>query len=921
MRSNRTALACLALALLTAPVLLAQPSLRPAVQPVDDPAFRAAHTLSLPALDRPLLALEDAEREARGEPYRFAVPQAVFHSPHADGQWESLEGGLLRWRLRVTAVEAESLNFGFTRFQLPPGGRLTIYSADGSQALQPFTAADNRPHGELWTPVLLATDAVVEVTVPEAERGQLDLVLGAINQGYRGFRSGGPDKSGSCNVDVICPEGDAYRDIIRSVARITISGAFLCSGSLINNTAQNLRPLFLTADHCGVSTGNDQTVVTYWLFENTTCRPPGSAESGGNGDGSLSRSVSGSTLIANYPPSDFSLLELSSTPPSSTHRPFWAGWDRGGAAPGSAIAIHHPQGDEKRISFENQATSVTSYLDSASPGNGTHIRVADWDLGTTEGGSSGSPLFNSSKRVVGQLHGGFAACGNNSADWYGRLNTSWAGGGTAGSRLSDHLDPLGTGATSLGGTQSSGGGGGSAPAAPSNLTATTQSTTMILLGWQDNSNNESDFRVEGAIGNGAFSEIGTVPANTVGVQVIGLTPATTYRFRVRARNGSGNSAYSNIASATTLSQVSPPTAPDQPGADTLSASSVLVEWRDRSNNETGFDVEARLVGQIANGQLSFDNGVFTNVGSVGANVTQLTVTGLSASNLYNFRVRAKNAAGSSAYTQEVSAATETLGSPGACVEGGSSLCLVGDRFQVNTFWRVAASGTSGTATAVPSSDLTGFFWFFNAANIELVVKILDGRPLTGTFWAFYGALSDVEYWVVITDSQTGNRRAYFNRQGNICGVGDTGALPGSAPPPELASAGFQELSPATATSAALATKGGCVADGDTLCLLGGRFAVEVDWRLPDGTTGFGTAIPGTGDQSGYFWFFNSENLELVVKVIDGRTLNGRFWVFYGALSDVEYHLTVTDTQDGEVAAYDNVQGNICGGADTAALDD
>ncbi|HEX4955105.1 MAG TPA: fibronectin type III domain-containing protein [Thermoanaerobaculia bacterium] len=921
MRSNRTALAILALFLLAAPALLAQPSLRPAVQAVDDPAFRAARTLNLPALDRPLLALEDAEREARGEPYRFAMPQAVFFSPHTDGDWESLPGGLLRWRLRVTAVEAESLNFGFTRFRLPAGARLTIYAADGSQALQPFTSEDNRPHGELWTPVLLATDAVVEVTLPEAERGALELVLGAINQGYRGFRSGGPDKSGSCNVDVICPEGDAYRDIIRSVARITISGAFLCSGSLVNNTAQNLRPLFLTADHCDVSTANDQTVVTYWLFENTVCRPPGSAASGGNGDGSTSRTVSGSTLIARYAPSDFSLIELSSTPPSATHRPFWAGWDRTGGAPGSAIGIHHPQGDEKRISFENQATSVTSYLGSGSPGDGTHLRVADWDLGTTEGGSSGSPLFNSSKRVVGQLHGGFAACGNNSADWYGRLNTSWTGGGTSSSRLSDHLDPAGTGATSLGGTQSSGGGGGPTPAAPSNLTATTQSTTMVLLGWQDNADNESDFRVELAVGNGAFAEIGTVPANSIGVQVTGLTPGTSYRFRVRARNGNGNSAYSNVATATTQAQLQPPTAPDQPSAETVGAGSARIKWRDRSNNEAGFDVEARLIGQVVNGQLTFVNGNFTTVASVGSNVTETLITSLAISNLYNFRVRARNGAGSSAPTMQVAAATETLGSPGACVEGGSSLCLLGDRFQVNAFWHVAAGGTMGTATAVPSSDLTGFFWFFDAANIELVVKVLDGTPLTGSYWTFYGALSDVEYWVVVTDTQTGNRRAYYNPQGNVCGVGDTASLPGSAPPPELASAGLGQLSGATATATALATKGGCVADGDTLCLLGGRFAVEVDWRVPTGNTGVGTAVPGTGDQSGYFWFFDAANLELVVKVIDARALNGRFWVFYGALSDVEYHLTVTDTQDGELVTYNNAQGNLCGGADTDALDD
>jgi hypothetical protein len=127
----------------------------------------------------------------------------------------------------------------------------------------------------------------------------------------------------------------------------------------------------------------------------------------------------------------------------------YGGWDRSGAAPSSATTVHHPNGDEKRISFENDPVTVTSYYGTASPGDGTHLRVADWDLGTTEGGSSGSPLFDAAQRVVGQLHGGDAACGNDLPDWYGRFSASWSGGGTSATRLSDWLDPTSTGATTL----------------------------------------------------------------------------------------------------------------------------------------------------------------------------------------------------------------------------------------------------------------------------------------------------------------------------------------------------------------------------------------------------------------------------------------------------------------------------------------
>ena len=120
---------------------------------------------------------------------------------------------------------------------------------------------------------------------------------------------------------------------------------------------------------------------------------------------------------------------------------YLAGWSRNSAAPSSAVAIHHPQGDEKRISFENDPLSVTS-LGGDSGSGSTHIRVADWDLGTTEVGSSGSPLFDPAKRIIGQLHGGFASCGNDSADWYGRFAVSWDGASAnPASNLKSWLNP------------------------------------------------------------------------------------------------------------------------------------------------------------------------------------------------------------------------------------------------------------------------------------------------------------------------------------------------------------------------------------------------------------------------------------------------------------------------------------------------
>jgi hypothetical protein len=209
---------------------------------------------------------------------------------------------------------------------------------------------------------------------------------------------------------------------------------------MVNNTAQDQTPYFMTANHCGINSGTAASLVVYWNYKSPTC--------GLHGGGSLSQWQNGSYWRAAYSTSDFTLVELDDDP-NPAYNVTFAGWDRTTADPTSAVAIHHPSCDEKSISFENDGCTTTSYLGTSSPGNGTHIRVIDWDLGTTEPGSSGSPLFDPNHHVVGQLHGGYAACGNDLSDWYGKFSVSWTGGGTSSSRLSDWLDPGGAGAVSV----------------------------------------------------------------------------------------------------------------------------------------------------------------------------------------------------------------------------------------------------------------------------------------------------------------------------------------------------------------------------------------------------------------------------------------------------------------------------------------
>ncbi len=404
--------------------------------------------LRMPPVDVERLTMEDQQRASRGEPARFAQAIPVNVSPLTRGTWEKVGADTMVWRLRIISAGALSLNFGFERYSMPPGGNLRLYTPDQAQIIGPFTTKDNAVHGQLWTPLLENEEVVLEVTIPAAAASQLDLLLTSVNHGYVEFGQPSLIQSGACNIDVACPVADNWRNEIRSVARYIIGGNFLCSGSLINNTAQDLAPYFLTANHCEFNgdnifdAGDAASMVFYWNYETSICS--------GTPDGSLAQTSSGAIFRSANTASDFALVELDN-PIDPAFNVHWAGWDNSGANTISSTTIHHPGGDEKRISVDNNPTTITSHLSVVIPGDGTHFRIADWDLGTTEGGSSGSPLFDQNHRVVGQLHGGWAACGNNLPDWFGRLFVSWNGGGTPATRLRDWLDPLNTGAATLDG--------------------------------------------------------------------------------------------------------------------------------------------------------------------------------------------------------------------------------------------------------------------------------------------------------------------------------------------------------------------------------------------------------------------------------------------------------------------------------------
>ncbi|MEM9835738.1 MAG: proprotein convertase P-domain-containing protein [Bacteroidota bacterium] len=411
--------------------------------------------ISLPKVDNEALIRQEMAARRPGRAPHFAVPHAVDIRPTTHGLWTEHNDGTTSWQIRLQSEGAKTLNLGFTEYWMPRGGQLFLYSGGQKQPTihGPFTQADNEVHDQLWTQIIEGDDLIVEVMLPTREKSNLRLWLTSVNHDFIGFGTGA-ELSGSCNLDVVCSAEDGwgivdgYRDIIRSVAVMSEGGTTFCTGFLVNNARQDCTPYFMTANHCGT---NAPALVVYWNFINSVCRQPFSGASGGNGDGQLVDFNSGAILRANYADSDVTIVELDDEV-SPTADAFFAGWSREMAEPGdTVIAIHHPSTDEKRISFSFQQT-YRSETDFSFPSpsrtpdpNGNQIAVPDWDIGTTEGGSSGSPIFDRFKRVRGQLFGGGAACGNDEYDSYGYFHVSWEGGGTPNSRLKDWLDPDDTG--------------------------------------------------------------------------------------------------------------------------------------------------------------------------------------------------------------------------------------------------------------------------------------------------------------------------------------------------------------------------------------------------------------------------------------------------------------------------------------------
>lgn len=398
--------------------------------------------------------------EKNGEIYRVAVLMDVDITMENAGTWDILEDGTKVWRLRITSEDAKALSLHYNKFYLPEGSSLFLYNENQAQVAGAFTALNNPGLDRRFsTRIIQGETTTLEYIQPPHVSEEAILDIRQISYFYRGVsalveyykeaKPTGFGNSGACEVNVNCPEGDNWQDEKGGVALIYIpSLGGMCTGSLVNNTAEDGTPYFLTADHCGGEETDQDQWQFYFNFESPDCADPGSEPAYDD--------IIGANKIARGPQSggsDFLLLELLTTPPAG-YGVYYNGWDRTDVPITNGIGIHHPSGDIMKIS-RSGAASVTTWTGGMTD---AHWEVT-WqstqtDWGVTEGGSSGSPIFDeTTKRIVGTLTGGGASCSNQSApDVYGRFDIHWEDNGTTDvDQLAPWLDPTGSTPTSLDG--------------------------------------------------------------------------------------------------------------------------------------------------------------------------------------------------------------------------------------------------------------------------------------------------------------------------------------------------------------------------------------------------------------------------------------------------------------------------------------
>lgn len=405
---------------------------------------------SMPEVNNEVLRWE-AELEHRQygllKPLAFAKAFEVSYTPETHGEWEQSDDGWWIWRMNIRSSGALSLNLIFEDFSLPEKALLYIFTHDYQYIKGAYTRKNNAPAGIFATAPLPGDEITVQYEIPYAPAGRRDFTISRVNHDFLGILKYTDKRrprymtAESCILDVRCPAGQRWEEVRNSVCRVMVLGRELCTGTLLNNTAQNQKPYIITANHC-LSTA-EQASGTLFLFnyESPYCGPL---------DGDVTNSLSGSILKSTLDTLDFTLLEMT-TPPPPAFRPYYAGWNRNTAPSDTSACLQHPQGDIKKIAVDDHSPAVSSFY-STFLKNG-FWKIGRWETGSTEIGSSGGPLFTKNSLLIGSLSGGVASCIDPVNDYFVRFDLAWNYKADSSKQLKYWLDPLNSNPMTMDGKQ------------------------------------------------------------------------------------------------------------------------------------------------------------------------------------------------------------------------------------------------------------------------------------------------------------------------------------------------------------------------------------------------------------------------------------------------------------------------------------
>ncbi|MFW5756851.1 MAG: T9SS type A sorting domain-containing protein [Tangfeifania sp.] len=414
-------------------------------RPLEVPPLKYGGTpvIEMPRINNDLIRKKSTKNpdEPRLKNFRFAHGFDVNISPENDGRWTDGPNGYKIWRLKIRSEGAYSLSIIFSDFELPQGAHLFLFNEKTNHYLGAFTSFNNKKTGKFAVSPVAGEEITIQYEVPSAKNSKVPFVISNVNHDYKNIlkysdRRPMGIEAGSCNIDINCDLGDPWNDSKDAVCRIittkktgTQTISEICTGTLVNNTAENQNPYVITAAHCIEEAAFAETSVFTFNYESPYCAPL---------DGDPGNSISGSRLLSISDSLDFALVELSLVPPPD-YKPYFAGWNRKTEIPDSTVSIHHPQGDIKKIALDKDKPVISDFLEGYTPEG--FLKIERWDAGVTENGSSGGPLFDSDQKLIGTLTGGTATCSNPVRDYFSRFELAWEFKPDSGRQLKYWLDP------------------------------------------------------------------------------------------------------------------------------------------------------------------------------------------------------------------------------------------------------------------------------------------------------------------------------------------------------------------------------------------------------------------------------------------------------------------------------------------------